>query len=405
MDELVKNFCNEIEDRDLTFSKVAEHIGASKQCMSKFKKEGVIGFRKLLRMSYLLFPTKPHEKMIKWCLRGASIESIKNSFEYAATTRNIELLGKLITQFKKEKGALAEYVAIYSIIYDYMINKISGYNLIDFVKRVGPIKEEPLKILIEIIKCYNYYFQKNFTLMIQTAREAEKTLQLLSERELFIKECYLHRIAEILGPAYLHVNNLKLARHYAFTIITADICPKTVSDASYIVGMSYLAGDERKCVEYLQESYDIAKIINDPSIEKEARLNLDFVKLYLNIELDEDSDVALLNFQNDKVNEINLKSIKEVLLQKGEDDLIQLFEAKESKSIKKLYECFEKFSTQANFFFSSLLAKEIKNSGDNSIMVEKMITFTINLEESVYFEKDFISGFSSFNSDCRRGCA
>jgi hypothetical protein len=407
MQSLCRELCDLIEDReDLTFSKVAKYIGASKQSMSKFKTEGVIGFRKLLRLSYLLFPSNQKEVMADWCLRVNTTESIKQSFEYAAITRDIILLNKLITKYKKEKGTLGEYVAIYSVIYEYMINEISGFDLILNIKKIGQIKDESLNILVKIIKCYNYYFQKKFLLMLETAREAEKNLQCLGKRELFIKECYLHRIAEVLGPVYLHLNNLKLARHYAFIIINADICAKTVSDASYIIGMSYLLEDERKCVEYLQKSYDISKTIGDREIEKEARLNLDFAKLYLNIKLDNDSDKVLRNYQENMYSEINLNLLKEVMYQKGEDDLIILFEAKTSGSVQKLHECFDEFFKQANYFFSSLISKEIRDRGDDSIWSEKMMKFTIKTEESVYFEKDFISGFSSFYNCSSRGiCA
>ncbi|MGM2821480.1 AimR family lysis-lysogeny pheromone receptor, partial [Bacillus cereus group sp. Bce001] len=81
-------------------------------------------------------------------------------------------------------------------------------------------------------------------------------------RKLFIKECYLHRLAEILAPVYLHRNELDLARHYASLIINANICAKTVSDASYYVGMTYLVEDKDKCLEYLQRSHEIAKSVN-----------------------------------------------------------------------------------------------------------------------------------------------
>jgi hypothetical protein len=399
MQTLGKELCNLIEDRDdLTYSLVAKYIEASKQCMSKFKTEGVIGFRKLLRLSYLLFPANQKEVMSEWCLRVNTTEAIRQSFEYAAITRNIELLNKLITKYNKEKGTLGEYVCIYLIIYKYMINEISGFDLIANVKKLGSIKDESLNILIEIIKCYNYYFDNKFTLMVETAREAERSLEFLSnKRELFIKECFLHRIAEVLGPAYLHLNKLNLARHYAFTIINADICPKTISDASYIVGMSYLLEDERKCVEYLQRSYDIAKTIGDSNIENEARLNLDFAKLYLNIELSEDSNTSLINFQKNRDSEISLNLLKEVMYQKGEEDLIVLFEIIQSKSLMKMYGCFNTFLSQTNLFFASLIAKEMQKAGDTSMLVENMIKFTLNLEERVYFEKDFISGFNSFS--------
>jgi hypothetical protein len=401
---LYKELCNAIEDReDLTFSKVAEYIGASKQCMSKFKSEGVIGFRKLLRLSYLLYPSNQKEVMSEWCLRVNSVESIKQSFEYAAITRNIELLNNLITKYAKEKGGIGDYVSVYTIILKYMTNEISGYDLTSHVRKLGAVKDESLNILVDIIKCYNYYFEQNFNSMITTAREVEKNLQFLSnKRELFIKECYLHRIAEVLGPAYLHLNNRKLARHYAFTIINADICAKTVSDANYIVGMSYLLEDGRQSVEYLQRSYDIAKTIKDLRVENEARFNLDIAKLYLNVELTEDSDIALINFQKNRDSEISLNLVKEVMYKKGEDEMLVFFEVAQSKSLEKLYECFNTFLAQTNLFFASLTAREMQKNGDNSIIVENMVKFTLKIEESVYFEKDFISSFNNF-SDRRSG--
>jgi len=404
MQTIVKEICNAIEDRDdLTFIKVAQYINASKQCMSKLKNKSEIGFRYLLRLSYLLFPDNQKEKMEDWCMRVDTVESIKQSFEYAAITRSIGLLNNLIIKYANEKGTIGEYVAIYSIIHRYMINVISGFDLIAHVKKFKSFKDEALNILVEIIKCYNYYFESKFTKMIDTAREAEKRLLSINDkRELFIKECFLHRIAEVLGPAYLHLNNLKLARHYAFTIINADICPKTVSDASYIVGMSYLLEDKGKCLAYLQKSYDIAKTTGDSHIENEARLNLDFAKLYLNVELAEDSDITLINFQENRASEINLNLVKEVMSKKGDDELVILFETVASKSLVKMYETFQTFLSQTNLFFASLVAKEIQKNGDTSGMVETMIKFTLKLEESVYFEKDYISSFNNFGN-CRSG--
>ena len=160
--------------------------------------------------------------------------------------------------------------------------------------------------------------------------------------------------------------------------------------------------DERKCVEYLQKSYDIAKTIQDPSIEKEARLNLDFVKLYLGIELDADSDIELINFQNDKDSEINLNSLKEVMYRKGEDDLVILFEAIASKSITRIHQHLVEFFQQSNYYFASLMARELQKSGDNSMWTMNAIQFTIKTEESVCFEKDFISGFNRYSSCGRR---
>lgn len=407
MQTLYKEICNTIEDRDdLTFSKVAKYINGSKQCMSKFKSKGEIGFRKLLRLSYLLYPNNQSEKMADWCMRLNTTESIRQCFEYAAITRNIELLKKLLIKYEEEKGTtIAEYVAIYSIIYNYMTNIINGFDIIDQLKKVGQIKDEQLKMLSSILKCYNYFFQGKFHLMLEIAHEVEQDLVNMGKRELFIKECYLHRIAEILDSAYLFLNNLPLARHYAFIIINAGICPKTISDASYIVGMSYLLEDEEQCLAYLQKSYDIAKIIQDQVIENEARMHLDFVKLYLDVELDDDSARELVNYQKNKNCEINLNSLKEAMYLKGEDDLVILFEAIAEGSTPKLHEHFLAFFQQSNYFFASLFAKELQKKGDNSIWATQAVQFTIKNQESGYFEKDFIGGFIRYSNNSERDCA
>jgi hypothetical protein len=398
MRNLCKELCDTIEDRDdLSFSKVAEFIGASKQAMSKFKSEGVIGFRKLLRLSYLLYPNSQKETMADWCLRLCTVETIKHSFEYAAITRDIDLLNKLIKKHKYERSGIAEYVAVYSLIYDYMINEVHGSELISKLENSCKIKDESLRVLVDILRCYGYYFLKKFHTMIDVAQEAERKLKSLSDkRELFMKECFLHRIAEVLAPAFLHLNNLKLARYYAGLIINANICPKTVSDASYVVGMSFILEDQGKCIEYLQKSYDIAKTIGDSVIETETRFNLDFAKLYLNIKLDDTSDKILLNLEADRKSEVNLKAVEEVMYQKGEDDLITLFRACENGKKEILHECFFKFFQQSNFFFSSFVAKELKKLGDESVWADQMIKYTINVEESVSFEKGFISCFGNF---------
>lgn len=405
MQKLCKEICNAIEDKDLTLTEVAKKIGVSKQSLSKLKTKGEIGFRFLVRLSYFLFPDEQRYIMAEWCLRVNTTESIKQSFEYAASTRDISLLQKLITKYSHEKGSISEYVRIYSIIYKYMINEISGFDIISEIKKVGQVKDEPLKILVDILKCYNYFFQQKFHLMLQTAHETEKELASLGKRELFFKECYLHRISEVLQSAYLFLNHLPLARHYAFTIINADICPKTVSDASYIVGMSYLLEDEDKCLDYLQKSYDIAKTIQDEVIENEARLHLDFVKLYLNIELEGDSAPELIDYQNNKDNEIKLNSLKEVMYLKGEDDLVILFEAIANGNMEKLHEYHENFFQNFNYFFASLIAKEMKKRGDNTSWVKRAMRYTLKTEESGCFEKDFISGFTRFNDHSKWGCA
>lgn len=404
---LHREICDIIEDHDrLTFSKVAEFIGCSKSGISNFKSNGIIGFRKLLRLSYLLFPSSQKKIMGEWCLRLVTTESIKHSFEYASITRDKELLRKLIEKHRAEKGSLGEYVAVYSVLYKFYTNEISGGDLIKNLKKVAYSKDATLRVLVEIIKCYNYYHSGKFHLMLETAEEAESMLHELSDkRELFIKECYLHRLAEVFGPVHLHFNNLESAKHYASIIINADICPKTVSDATYIVGMSNLLTDTNKAIEYLQKSYDISKGVGESDIIKGARINLDLAKLYFDIELDEDSNPTLVRLQQNKISEIELKSVKNSLFQDGDEDFIVLLEARESCSLTELYNCFRKFFNQSNYLFASLVAKEIKEFGEDSRLIDELIDFKIEIKGEVKFEKTYISCFNRLGSYRWEPCA
>ncbi|MEI4618093.1 AimR family lysis-lysogeny pheromone receptor, partial [Bacillus cereus] len=162
-----REICNIINDRDdITFTAIGEQIGASKQCMSKFKKDGTIGFRKLLRLSYYFFPDNQAEKMTKWCLQLDSVESIQQCLEYAAITRNTSLLKKLVEKYKKEGGVIGDYINVYKVIYRYMIYDIEGYEISDNLKEVENIEDSTLVILVNILKCYDYFAQKKIHHML-----------------------------------------------------------------------------------------------------------------------------------------------------------------------------------------------------------------------------------------------
>ncbi|MGI2709028.1 AimR family lysis-lysogeny pheromone receptor [Bacillus cytotoxicus] len=402
-----REICDTINDRDdITFSSVAEKIGVSKQCMSKFKKDGAIGFRKLLRISYYLFPDEQREKMEKWCLQLDSAESIQQSLEYAAITRNVKLLRQLIQIHKKSDGVIRDYINVYSIIYNYMQGKIKGIDLIENLNKIGRVEDSTLNILVNIIKCYNYFAQKKIHIMLEVAQDVSSMMGDLSDsRKLFIKECFLHRLAEILAPIFLHRNQLHLARKYASLIINANICAKTVADASYYVGMTYLNEDNERCLQYLHDSYVIAKTIGVERFEVQARDRLDCVKIYLGIPLGAESDTRLIEYQKD-----NTKGqlIDSIIKERGEKDFLLLYKARSYNSFSELYECFQHFFSDSNFFFSSLVAREIYERGDRSGLTESLINFKVDIENEkggIQFEEDFIRSFCGFSSGSRVVCA
>ena len=400
MHNLYKEVCNTIEDHDyLSFNKVAEYIGCTKQEMSHFHTNGQLSFRKFLRLSFVVYPDQQKEKMDSWCLRFNTTESIKQSFEYASITRNKELLKMLIDKYQDDKS-LNKHVLIYAILHDFYTNKIGAKDLIPRLDKIGQLKGE-LVILSDIIKCYTYYYLEKYHLMLETAQEALKSVLNLSDRQLFIKECYLHRLAEVLGHVSRHMNDIPSARFYANLIINANICPKTVAGASYILGMTYLVEDKEKAVKYLQLRYDITKTLGEADLENNARRDLDFAKLYLDIQLDADSDPILLRLQNNKGSEFELKLIKEATFQQGDDEFLVLLNAIAKNSLEKLHECRKKFFKQSNYFFASLAAREAKKMGETSMLIDEIIDFKIETKGDVEFEENFIRCFNRID-DCSR---
>jgi hypothetical protein len=404
MDMVRKEIFDTIEDRDdLNLTKVALLIGSSKQALSDYKKgKKNIGFRKLIRLAYLLFP-HPREKIAEWCIKLDSVESIKQAFEYAAAIRDIDLLKRMLTKHKSENGVVGECVRIYSIIYKFMTNKIKGTDLLTEVKKIKTPADKSLEILLDIIKTYYYYYNREFWLMLESSKNiVNEILGLSDKREHFIKESYFHRICEMYGHAYLHLNNLKLARVCGEILIHANFCARTVSDGYYIVGMSFLLEDKRKCLDNLQASYDILKDSGDQELINLAKYNLNFAKAYRGEKLDNDAPSELKAFFSAKWSEGNvLSDLEEDINLEEEKEFQHYFRALAEKSTDKLIECHGLFFNKTNFFFAGVVAKDLERLGENTSLIESLIKFKVNKEGELKIEKDFISCFSSFDDSIR----
>ena len=160
-------------------------------------------------------------------------------------------------------------------------------------------------------------------------------------------------------PTKFTKKNLESARYYANVLIEASLCTKTVSDGLYLLGMSFLVDDEERCLRYLQESYDLAKQVNDKAIEVAARFNLDVVKIYLHINLPEDSDSRLIRYQMSPISEDSRAGLEEILRENGEKDFLKYFLAVTDAQPEGLCVCFKNFLPN-QIIFVSLVAKEIK---------------------------------------------
>jgi hypothetical protein len=162
--------------------------------------------------------------------------------------------------------------------------------------------------------------------------------------------------------------------------------------------MTYLSEDKEKAIQYLQTRYEISKEVGEADIEENARRDLDFAKLYLNVQLDSDSDPILLRLQNNKGSEFELKLIKEAIFQQGDDDFLTLINALAKGSLQHVHECRKNFSKQKNYYFASLAARESKNMGENSDLIDEFIEQKIEVKGDVSFEENFIRCFNYHNN-------
>jgi hypothetical protein len=398
-----KEICDAIEDNDnLTFASFASMIGSTKQSLSNFKKGGNLGFRKLLRSSFILFPQEQVSAMSRWCLELETTESIKQAFEYASITRNTELLRKLISKYENSSGTTRECVDIYSILFKFKCDKILGADLADEIENIKTPSDKALCILLKIIEAYSHYYKYDYLMMIELSKNIEKEIDSLNDsRELFLKECFLYRISEIYAPAYLYLNNLDLSRYYGKLMLNANISAKTKSDAYYYIGMSYLLENKEKCLKNLQSSFDtLVKESGDKNLIKQGCTNLNFVKAFYGIDVSDCCPSSIKSFYAARTKQENaLLLVNEAIKKEGDSVIKRYYEAVAKKSVAKLCEIYQTFFDRTDFFYASLVAHDLRELGENTTLVNTLLKFKFRRrEEEIRFEENFISCFTDFDS-------
>ncbi|MED4579086.1 AimR family lysis-lysogeny pheromone receptor [Bacillus atrophaeus] len=383
MEAIRRELCDFIEDHDIKYTQVARALRVDKSSMAKFKKEGTIGFRSLVIMAHLLFPEKADKKISKWCIQldDSSKEMVKQAFEYAAITRNTDLLNYLINEHQN-KSHLKSYVSLYKIIYDYMLVKLSIKDMIKEMSEFKASKDKELRILAGIYKCYGYYSLGDYFRVVSDAMDIGKNINRMSDkRELFIKECYIHRFAEMLAPTYLKLNNLKGAEHYANIMLKANISAKLKADATYILGMTKLIQDSEASLRFFRESHSLMLETGVDYLINDAYNNLTMAMAYVNRENKDELKRYLGN-------------LKEVVYLEEGDSFYECLKIYEKGGIENLLEGHRNFLYKSNFFISALIASDLLSTGIHPYLLETLSSYTHNKKEMFYFEEDFIECFS-----------
>ncbi|KND05344.1 hypothetical protein ACJ43_22185 [Bacillus paralicheniformis] len=397
---------NKIEDRDdLDDKKVADFLNISTRQVYYLKSgQRELTFRNVLRLILLVDPKNYKSKMRQWCLKMRTDDCIKNTFEYAAVTRDVGLLNQLLTKHRTTKGVIGQYVKVYSFIYSYMTGETKFHQMGDALSALKNISDASLKILLNIYKCIVLLHKRQFSYLIDKASDIEAEIKSLSDKtRLFLKECYLFRLSEVLSVAHLFLNNLEEARHYASIILQSNINKRAESDAYYVLGMSYLIKSPKKCLFFLEKSCATAAETNSELIMEVSEYNLSMGKLLLSIDLDKDDHESVLSVQRYKEGKISFSEAEKNVKKVGDLDLLDYLRSMEGKKVESLYKKFHYFVANSNLYFAVIIVRDLINAGENSEFVKSLANLSKgNSKGEVLFEKDFISCFSVGSSCGRR---
>lgn len=398
----VRNFLfDRISDRDdLNDSLIASYLKLSTKQVGNLRAgKRKLTLRSLLVLSQLADPENYRSFMRDVCPQlTESSDCIRKTFEYAAITRDIELLDNHIETYKCEKRNIIEkYVKVYSFISKYMHGKVKFDSMNEELDKLSNLNDPILKILVDIYGCITLLHKRQFSYVINKASELEVQINGLNDKShLFLKECYLYRLSEILAYAHLFSNNLEEARRYSNILLNANINKRVNSDALYIIGMTYLQTDESICLSYLKDSVEVAKELKNERLEGYAVYNYNFARILLSKKVEESAPDVLKKVEGFRKGKVSYEDALDCVGKMGDPDLTGYFEAI-SGDRKSLYKKFCDFVSDSNLYYASIIVRDLMEAGECTDFIKNL---TINLRGTsskkgdVVFEEDFISCFN-----------
>lgn len=371
---------NTMEDRDLSLETAASILEIHVNSLYNFKKSGSIGFRSLLKLAQLLYGKDYHDKMREWCLLLPSTEAIKHAFEYAAIKRDTDLLKNLLESAEGD-NYLDAYSGVYGVILDYMNDDIDFNDLFPSLHAIKLGKDKDLKILVNIFKCYQLYFEKDFTTISSESIKIFECIESLNnDRKHFFRECYLYRLSEIMMPVNLYFSHYEETRKFCKVIINSKISSKTMSDAYYYIGMSYLLDDKDKCLKNLAISLKLMETVGEARLVKEAENNLALAETYFTIR-----EEGVLKDVSELVNSMRLKE---------SSDFARYFSFRLKNDLESIYEGFSHFIESANFLFAGLIVEDLAAFGVDQRQIKALKSINYIKKGEIDFEKNYANSFS-----------
>ena len=411
MDKMTKEIFDLIEDNDeIKIAVVAKALEISVKQLNNYKNgTRALTFHSLVKLVQIVSPQDAHERISHWCANFATTDTISNAFAYAAAKRDLKLLAELVDKHRNSDGKIEQCVRVYEFILRFMSRNVDKYNMVKEIDGVKNIKDTSLTLLLDIYRLIAKFHSQDFRVIPSIAEELLIRIHALHpKKQGFIRECYVHLVAEIYAITNLHHNNLEVARHFARILLHGAVNYRSMADAYYVLAMTYLRENEAKAYEYMTQSYEFSRKTGDANIERNGLYNLHFIQLLRGEKLPAVADPALIYFEKFRKGEVSYAEAREEI-GKGDDlDLIKYFESI-SGDVEKMYEGFHEFHADGNMYYASILVQEILKAGEDSGFVRSLSRMCLskktNLKGDDLFEEKFIRSFNSNYSSSDYHCA
>jgi hypothetical protein len=239
----------DILERKITWKDIGTAVGLTKGSLSHFKNDGTeMNFHALLNVARFVFNNDYLIKFKSWCLKFNQPKNVCYALEHLAVNRHIQELDELICKIRKERfmdQKLMEWAEGYEILSLYLKGKEPS----EVLNRVRLFTPKVLEI--RVLALITEFWCRN-KLREYSTMEALITglnLSISKIKDSYIKESYTLRLKESLAFVNLYkLNNVEVARKYAEEIISSNFCATFTTNASYLLGMSYLFDNYELCL-------------------------------------------------------------------------------------------------------------------------------------------------------------
>ncbi|MGC4375757.1 AimR family lysis-lysogeny pheromone receptor [Fictibacillus sp. Mic-4] len=373
MDSIVKMVVNELERREmegLNLTTLEKKINISSGSLTHFKKGTELGFDSFIKLISVLFQESQFNSVIREvCKKIQKPKNVKMALEFTILNGQYDVTLLLLEKAERENIKIGKWLDIYKLHLDFQNGTLVGNDLLKKVKETKSKLPPELVTALSLLEVYAHFISGNYPTVFQLLDILEHYLSAIEDG--FFKECYQLRVNEVKAHCSLLKLKIHNARELAEEIKNKNFCAKLSSNAMYIIGMSFLFEDKRKCIDNLRAAYDILDKYGVNEKAEVAKHNLNFALIHFGeeVELDDLDERAHLEAKKGNT-EKALKLLDECVKIEGDSAFKKYYRGIALKCRKTLYASLGEFRAKGDLFFAQLPKLALEKMGEESFILD-----------------------------------